>query len=196
MTNNPTSEPRIAAVLLWRLYFALVILQGIFTIGLIFQSPSESGLFLGLSGMRGALVVGMLGISIAAGWLLALSWRNPQICLDRVNQLVIWLEKPGRFARLALLMGLILAVGSYQLTLIPELEEPFTAKLLARLLPVIFWISGLCAQSLAAIALPPFWKGCPETPAKRQDLLDHPGLFCRSFSFLELGNPVSDPGRI
>ena len=57
MTSNSSSEPRIATLLLWRLYFALVILQGIITIGLIFQSPSESGLFLGLSSIRGALVV-------------------------------------------------------------------------------------------------------------------------------------------
>ncbi len=31
------------------------------------------------------------------------------------------------------------------------MEEPFTAKLLARLLPVIVWITGFCAQTLAAL---------------------------------------------
>jgi hypothetical protein len=151
MTSNSPSEPRIAALLLWRLYFALVILQGMITIGLIFQSPSESGLFMGLSGTRAALVVGILGLLIAAVWGLVESWRKPQRCIDRVDRLAVWLEKPGRWARLALLMGFILVAGSYQLTLVPELQEPFTAKLMTRLLPVIFWITGLCAQTLAAL---------------------------------------------
>jgi hypothetical protein len=158
MTSNSSSEPRIAAVFLWQLYFALVILQGIITLGLIFQSPSESSLFLGLSSLRGALVAAVLGILMAAGWTLTISWRKPQICIDRLNRLAIWLDEPGRFARLTLLTGLILAVGSYQLTLIPELEEPFTARLMARLVPVIFWVTGLCAQTLAALVYIHFGK--------------------------------------
>jgi hypothetical protein len=151
MTSISASEGRIAPLFLWRAYFTLVILQGIIALGLIFQSSSETGLFLGLSSIRSAIAVGLLCASLAATWCLVDSWRKPQKCIVRVNRLIIWLEKPERWARLSLLMGLILVVGSYQLTLIPELEEPFTAKLLARLVPVIVWITGLCAQTLAAL---------------------------------------------
>ena len=151
MTNISASERRIAPLLLWRVYFALMILQGIVALGLIFQSSSETGLFLGLSSIRSAIAAGLLCISLAAAWFLVDSWRKPQKCIARVDRLIIWLEKPERWARLSLLMGLILLAGSYQLTLIPELEEPFTAKLLARLLPVMVWITGLCAQTLAAL---------------------------------------------
>jgi hypothetical protein len=151
MTSNFSSERRIAALRLWRVYFTLLILQGIIALALIFASPSESDLFLGLSSVRGAIAAGILCILVLTIWILVKSWRKPQICIDRVNRLVIWLESPGRWARIALLTGLIMVAGSYQLTLIPELEEPYTAKLMARLLPVIVWTTGLCAQTMAAL---------------------------------------------
>jgi hypothetical protein len=151
MTSNSFPERRIARLPLWRVYFALLILQGFFTLTLIFQSRSETGLLLGLSSIRAAIAAGMLGIMAAAGWALVESWRKPQTCIQRVDQFMIWLERPERWARFAVLMGLILAAGSYLLTLMPEVQEPFTAKLLARLAPVIAWLTGLCAQTLAAI---------------------------------------------
>jgi hypothetical protein len=151
MTSNSFPERRISPLLLWRVYFALMIMQEFITIGLIFQSRSETGLFLGLSSIRAAIVAGVLCIMAAAGWSLVESWRKPQTCIKRVDRLINWLEKPSRCARITLLMGLILATGSYLLTLLPELQEPFTAKLLARLAPVIFWLTGLSAQTLAAL---------------------------------------------
>lgn len=151
MTSEPPTERRISPLLLWRVYFALLILQGILTLGLIFQSKSEASLFLGLSSVRGALALVVLCILAATGWSLVESWRKPQNCLKMVDRLINWLEKPGRWTKITLFLGLILVAGSYQLTLIPELEEPFTAKLLTRLAPVIVWLTGFCAQTLAAL---------------------------------------------
>ena len=151
MTNYSSFDRRISSLRLWRIYFYLIILQGLITLALIFQTRSETGIFLGLSGIRGVIVAVILCIMAAAGWALVESWRKAPDCVDKTDRLLTWLEKPGRWAKLSLLFGFILVAGSYQLTLIPELEEPFTAKLLSRLAPVIFWVTGFCAQTLAVL---------------------------------------------
>ncbi len=151
MTGNASEEHSFSPLLVWRVYFALLILLGFVTLGLIFQSRSETGVLFGLSGTRMVIVAGMLCLMSIAVWLLVLSWRYPQICIRRITSLVATLGKPGRWAFWMLLMGLGLALGSYILTLLPDLEEPFSAKFLERLSPVIFWLAGFCAQTLVAL---------------------------------------------
>jgi hypothetical protein len=151
MTGNTPDKHSFSPLLVWRVYFTLLILLGFITLGLIFQSRSETGVLFGLSGTRMAIVAGILCLLAVAVWLLFVSWRNPQICIQRITSLVANLGKPGRWAFWMLLMGFGLVVGSYILTLLPDLEEPFTAKFLERLSPVIFWLAGFCAQTLVAL---------------------------------------------
>jgi len=153
-----TAQRKISPLLLWRVYFALLILLGIGAIGLMLQSPSETGQFLGLSTARGVIFVIGLCILTAAGLALLTSWRKPQACLNLIGRLVSWLDKPPHWGRLVLLNGLLLIVGSYQLTLLPNLEEPYTAKLMARLAPLTMWIAGSCALTLAALIYVRFGK--------------------------------------
>ena len=128
MTRDNSNQPGFSPVLLWRVYFGLLIVLGLITLALIFQSRSESGIILGLSSIRLVIVAVISGLLVAAAWSLAESWRKPQYCSAKIDRLVSKLAKPGRWATWMLLMGLGLALGSYLLTLLPDLEEIHGAR--------------------------------------------------------------------
>ena len=105
---------------------------------------------------RGILATPALLVTLAAVWLLVLSWRKPARFETWLARLKASLQGPSVTWRLALVgSGIIFLTSSYLYLAGPEITEPFTRGLLANLSPMLLWISGLallCSAALLAIA--------------------------------------------
>ena len=151
MKTDAEHKPSSPALLVWRLCLILLILQGIGITWLVFDSRSVSGAWMGLSSFQLVLIGGILGFLILTASLLGDTWLWPAKSVGRIERISTWLCKPGRWGYFTLLAGIVLVVGSYCLTLLPEIDEPFTRGVLERLLPLIAWLTGFSAISLAAL---------------------------------------------
>ncbi len=133
---------------LWRIFFGLIALQGLGVLVSYLQTRSETGLLLGFSGIRLAIVAGVLLLTAAAAWLFVGSFLFPIHYHQRAVCWADWLSRPVRWGYLTLLSGILLYFSCYLLTLYPDITEPFTRGFMERLIPIIAWLTGACALTL------------------------------------------------
>lgn len=172
MPDSLTTQTR-NALRTWRIFFILAILQGLLAVVALLLSASEPGsrLFLGLSAAR--LVSIFVGLIVLATltWLLLCSWIKPKWTLCQLRRLAALRDHPRRWSCYLLLSGFMIFGGIFIITLTPELREPFTQALFARLLPFVIWFTGLSTQVMIVLLIIRYQHAPAEQRASARPLL-------------------------
>ena len=134
----------------WRINLLLAAVLGGIVLILMLGTPSESGrgILFGFSGLRLAMVGGVLVGVITLGWLLIKFWVNPAWFKSSFDRLSAWSAHPAVWGKMILFMILLMFGGIYLAMLTQDVTEPFTKVYFDRLLPIIIWIVGLSFQGL------------------------------------------------
>jgi len=145
MKNDLIPADKLQLIISWRVYLSLAILQSVPVIILMFlsQSSPDSILILGLSRERLILTLGILSILCLFLSLFIRTWLSPNRTIDRLRKIISLLENQPAWGLVLLVLGLFSITGSYLITLIPEITEPFTKAIFFRLQPIIIWAAGL-----------------------------------------------------
>ncbi len=156
----PAAKIRLTA----RVYLLLALLQGLLVLGVLLRqrSESEQAVMLGLSATRITLAAALLAIVVSWALLLLLSFVRPAWFDQASWRLSAWLSRPKvwGWAFVVSLAGFF--SGLYLLLLTPEVSEPFTRAIFDRLLPLLLYLSGLCAFNLLVL-------GALRAPTLRQN---------------------------
>jgi hypothetical protein len=142
-----------AAQSVWRVYFALAILQTCVAMALLFrmQSAEGAGLVLGISPVRLVFGLFLVVALLIFAWLLLETWLRPMLFEKHLGQLAAALgHRRFRNWLLVLCSGLFL-VGLFSLLQLAEVEEPFTRAFFDRLAPLVIWVTGLSGQTVIAL---------------------------------------------
>jgi hypothetical protein len=157
-TSLQESKPVLSSAvtrLIWRVYFLLAALQGasavVFSLGIL--AKKEAAFPLDLSLGRMTIVAVLMIVMLTFAWLFLEAWFRPVRFDKRTERLAVFLSRPKVTGSAMILIGFGFIVGSYFITLVPEITEPFTKGLFDRLLPLVIWGTGLCAQTLIALPL-------------------------------------------
>jgi len=153
INNLPISKKNLWTGL--RIYLLLVVIQGLVALVIITQAKSEesSNFIHGLSYTK--LIIGsiILVVSIFSVILLVETWTNATRFQKRVTRLFQIIFLPKVFKISILFLGGLILSGSYFITLVPDISEPFVFGVFSRLLPVAIWITGLSIQTIISLLI-------------------------------------------
>ncbi len=138
---------------LWRLYLWLAFLQSLATLGLIFSvryEGSNNALF-PFSRAQILTCLAILFFILALIYLLVEIGAKPSRASQRTAHILIFLNRPRNFSISLLISAIVFLLCSFLITLIPELEEPFTLAIFKRLLPICLLAAGLGFQTLTVL---------------------------------------------
>jgi len=153
-TNASPQNPGQTTLVL-RLYFALLIIGGILSIGAVLQFPAEANnaVLFGLSKMRLLMILVVMIIIFGAVSILLSSWVRKSFFMVFEEAVLASIQKTTCWGPSILFSSLLLLVNLYLLLLIPEITEPFAQTIYIRLQPLIAWIAAISAQTLIALPL-------------------------------------------
>jgi hypothetical protein len=136
----------------WIWWLLLAAGQGIVALAFYFSIPSEGGGFLvGLSTIRLILLGGILlliGLALAAA---ASLWRSTNIPPHPAVRILQKLGRGRGWKWLLLLSVFGILAGAFIVLLTPEVSEPFARAYLERTLPLVFWFTGVCLQTIVIL---------------------------------------------
>ena len=138
---------------LWRLYLWLALLQSLATLGLVFSMRYEgtNDSLIPLSRAQILTCLAILFVILAVIYLLVEIGVKPARTHRRTAYILTFLDHPRNFSISLLLSAVVFLLCSLLITLIPELEEPFTLAIFKRLLPICLLAAGLGLQTLAVL---------------------------------------------
>jgi hypothetical protein len=153
--ESPASQNTSNYTPVLRVYFTLVIIGGLLTLGSILQIPTEAKnvVIFGLSGERLLMIVGILTVILGAVGILLSSWVRKPFFTRFERRLTAKIQQKTFWGWSILLCSLILFGSAYLITLSPEITEPFTQAYFVRMQPLITWAVAICAQSLIVLPL-------------------------------------------
>ena len=85
------------------------------------------------------------------------TWLRPANAEKRIGWFLTFLDSDQWRNLVLLLCAFLFLLGSFSLTLIPDIEEPFSRVLLERLAPLAAWLAGL--NALAFVTIFGLWNG-------------------------------------
>lgn len=155
MDQEPAPQKTKINTLLLQIYFSLMIIGGLLTLGALWRIPAEgkSAVFFGLSNGRLVLVGIVLLIIFGAGGILLGSWLQKSWFLNFTLSVSRKIEQRKTWGWWILFCTLGLFGGSYLILLTPEITEPYTSAYFERLQPLLVWFTVICAQTLIALPL-------------------------------------------
>ncbi len=140
-------------IVIWRLFFGAAALQGASAIWTFIKSRSEGGSLSGFSFQAVLFIAVGSALLFFCAWQLFSSFLSPHKIVSRATRWRFWINKPDRFGYFIIFFSSLLVVCAYCLTLVGEVEEPFSRAILANLSPFLTWICGLCVQALLLMAV-------------------------------------------
>ena len=137
---------------IWRGFFSLAVLQGIFANWVFLELRREDGRIQGVS-LEASLILA-LGISVLLFclWQLISSFLFPLQVEIRAKRWINWISHSNRSGYTILLLTFFLILCSYSLTLAPEIKEPFSRAILGNLSPFLAWFCGLIVLVLLLLS--------------------------------------------
>lgn len=154
MQDLKKPETKAIRLSIWRVYLLLVILLS--SIALISEiqriSPIRQDSLNKLSFSQFFFIIVVVLAICSSGLLLFQAWRHPKRVKQRLDQITLVLDRPKMLARIFLIVSVIFLLGCFIITLTPEITEPTTLGIYEKLLPVLFWITVLSAQTLVFLA--------------------------------------------
>lgn len=142
------------ALLVWRLYLILAILQGIVSLSLLLRVGADRVDISNLSPVRLGFVLAAALLLLFLTWLVLKSWRKARYFEYSYERLTASLSHhPQRWSWILLLSGIFALVGIFFITLTPEISEPFTRAYFDRIIPLVIWLTGLSTQTLIALSV-------------------------------------------
>lgn len=139
----------------WCIFLLLAAGQGAWALVSLLGGRSAGGAIqlAPLSATRLAFAAGVLVLLLFFSILLLETRLWPARAQKRIGRLLAFFEHNQRRNRMLLLFACLFLLSSFTLTLIPEIEEPFTRVILERLWPLVAWLAGLSALAFGAIFL-------------------------------------------
>ena len=150
--NNKSKQTHRAAGLV-PIYFLLAAAEALLAIALVFDIPSEGNqtLFLGLSLVRWALVIGLFVLGLACAALAWLGWSRQKTWPNIEKIISAKLQHPFIYS-LLILLAVVLSVGGFYLTLLTfKFTDEFVRALLLRVFPLVVWLLLVGIQTLVLL---------------------------------------------
>jgi hypothetical protein len=149
MLEFALAERKSTVLRIWRFYLILAVLQclGVMAFALTIRFV-PAGI---ISRTHGVIVILLAAFSLPFLYLLVETWGKPGRAADRVERIIRALQIPKYFALVLVPSVAVFILGSFFITLVPEIKEPFTFGIFQRLFPFALIASGLALQTLVAL---------------------------------------------
>lgn len=144
-------------ILAWRLYFAALAAAGILSLSALLNTYHfPGGFFEDISFSRTVLLAIILSFIGLALTLLMASWFRVKKISGYIQRLKIFFQYDSTWCSSVVILLLVTLSGLFLITLIPEIQEPFTYSILLRLSPIVLLLTLTGAISLFGLVFTRF----------------------------------------